>query len=227
MGLFLSSTMYLSGMLRFFSCSIFSSLILSTFTFWDSQFSWNFLFSISFTFFACWQPSSLFAICFFSSLACFNSSCFLSFSSFSSVSLSYLCFLTAASNSAFSAFATSSSLLSFSSCCSSLAWASSSAFLALISASILSFSRAALSLASTALLALSASSSACLSDAFSWSYLSFWISFSFCSLMRLHIKRNTSAQLPFQLACQLFPWYRLLFSLPPQVPWPFSAQWWG
>ena len=144
MGLFLSSTMYLSGMLRVFSWSIFSSFILSTFVFWDYQFSWNFLFSIYFSFFACWLPSYLLDICFFSSLACFRSNCFLSFSSFYSVYFSSLCFLTAASNSAFSALVTSYNLLSFYSCCSSLACWSSSAFLALISAYILSFYLAAL-----------------------------------------------------------------------------------
>ena len=131
-GLFLSSTMYFSGTLSSFNNWIFSSLICSTCFFWDSQVSWNFLFSISFNFLCCSWFSSFEAICFFNSLACFNKSCFLSFSNLSSASFNYFCLRTAESNSAFSALACSSSLLSFSSCCSSLASWSSWAFLALI-----------------------------------------------------------------------------------------------
>ncbi len=130
-GLCLSSTMYLSGILRPLRALIFSSLIFSTKFFWAYQVSLNFLFSTSFTFF----PNSVFSyfstICFLSSLACFLRSYFLSFSSCYSISFSYLCFLTAESNSAFSAFACSSSLLSFSSCCSRRASWSSFALLAL------------------------------------------------------------------------------------------------
>lgn len=136
--------MYLSGTLRAFRVFILSSFIFSTKFFCAYHVYLNFLFSISFTFLLCSFPSSLPTICFFNSFACFFSNSFLSFSNCSSMSFSYFCFLTAASNSAFSALACSSSLLSFSSCCSIRAYYSSLAFLALISASILSFSLAAL-----------------------------------------------------------------------------------
>jgi hypothetical protein len=108
--------------------------IFSTKVFWAYQFSWNFLFSISFCLDDCSLFSSLSTICFLSSFACFFSRDFLYFSNFYSTSFSYFCLRTALSNSAFSAFVCSSSLRSFSSCCSILAYWSSWAFLALISA---------------------------------------------------------------------------------------------
>ena len=194
MGLFLSQQMYFSGTLRLLSSLIFSSFIFSTRTFWASQFSTNFLLLTSLSFLDCSLSSSWVTICFLSSFACFFRSAFLSFSSCSSIYFSSFCFLTAASNSAFQAFACSSSRLSFSICCSILASCSSCAFLFLISASALSFSLAARQFASTARLALSASSYACLSEAFSCSSLSLWISFYFSSLMRLNKCRITFAK---------------------------------
>ena len=186
MGLFLSQQMYFSGTLRLLSQLIFSSFIFQTSTFWASQFSTNFLLLTSLSFLDCSLSSSWVTICFLSSFACFFRSSFLSFQSFSSIYLSSFCFLTAASNSAFSAFACSSSRLYFQICCSILAYCSSCAFWFLISAQALSFSLAALQFASTARFALRASSYDCLSEAFSCSYLSLWISFSFSSLMRLN-----------------------------------------
>lgn len=194
--------MYLLGTFRLFSSLIFSSFIRSTSVFCAYQLSWNLRFSISFSFCACSPPSYLSTICFFSSLACFFSRLFRSFYSFSSISFSSRCLRTADSNSAFSAFVCSSSLRSFSSCCSMRASCSSLSFFALISAYTLSFSLAARSFDSTALLALKASNSACLSEAFSWSSLKRWISFSFSSLIRLNEKTLTfvrqRARLPSQ-----------------------------
>lgn len=95
-GLFLSSTMYLSGMFIPFKVLILSSLIFSTKVFWASQVSLNFLFSIYFTFF----PNSLFSsfstICFFNSFACFLRSSFRSFYNCSSRLFNSLCLYTAA-----------------------------------------------------------------------------------------------------------------------------------
>jgi len=110
--------MYFSGTFKSFSIWILSFLMFSTKCFWADQFYWSFLFSISFSFFVCSMSYSLPLICFFSSFACFFKSYFLSFSNFYSRSFSSLCFLTAASNSAFSALVCSSSLRYFSNCCS-------------------------------------------------------------------------------------------------------------
>lgn len=181
--LFSSSTMYLSGTFNSRNYLIFYCLIRSNKAFWPWKVSCSCWFSMSRIFLPSSLVSCFSTICFFSSTACFLSSYFLSFSSRSSNSRTSFCFLMTASNSAFSALACSSSMRSFSFCCSLLAYCSYWLLLALISASTFSFSLAALSLASAALLALSASSSACLSEAFSCNYLSLWISFSFSSLI--------------------------------------------
>lgn len=181
--------MYFYGTLSPWSYWIFYCLILSNKRAFCSCAYLAFWFSISFCFFYNSPLSTLPTICFLSSKACFFNNSFLSCSSFSSSSLISFCLRMADSNSAFYARACYSSILSFYICCSILAYFNSEAFFDLISAYCLSFSRAPLSFASIALLALKASSSACLSEAFYCNYLSLWISFYFSSLIRLNIKK--------------------------------------
>lgn len=171
--------MYFSGTLRSRSSLIFSCFMRSNRAFCPWKVYCSCWLSISRIFFCSYFDYCFSTICFFSSTACLRNNSFRSFSSFSSKSLTSFCFRMTASNSAFSARTCSYNIFSFSFCCSCRASCNSSLLLALISASTFSFSRATLSLASAALLALNASNSACLSEAFSWSYLSLCISFSF------------------------------------------------
>jgi hypothetical protein len=163
-------------------------------------------------------------ICFLSSFACFLSRDFLSFSSLSSTSLSYFCLRTVDSNYDFSALVYSSSLRSLSSCCYIRAYCNSWAFLALISASNLSFYLAARSFASIALLALKASSSACLSEAFSCNSLRRWIYFSFSYLIRLNVTDCTFAKQQSKLIYQPSNEYIEQFSIPLLFPLFSSAR---
>lgn len=194
-----SSTMNLSGTFKLLSSLILSCFIFSKRAFWPWKVSFSCWFSTSIIFFSCFLWSSFSTICFFNSRACFISNSFLSFSSFYYSSLTSFCLRMTYSNSAFSALACSSSILSFSLFCYSRACWSSADFFARISASIRSFSRADLSLASAALLALRASSSACRSEAFSWSSLNFWIYFSFSSLIRFCSARTSASFSAFSL----------------------------
>jgi hypothetical protein len=135
--------MYFSGTFSSFNSLIFSCFILSNSAFWPWKVSCSCWFSISLVLPWYSRVSCFSTICFFNSEACFFSSSFLSFSSFSSSYFTSFCFLITASNSAFSALACSSNMRSFSFCCSCRAYCSSWALLALISASTFSFSLAA------------------------------------------------------------------------------------